>query len=341
MERVPQFVGKGKSTLVLLGIAVVLGLAAFLWTRRAPLLPPRPTAPSPTPTLEAVPTLPLSPLPRQGGAVNFVITITAPPPVPQTMPVYKIEPSLSFLSLVKNAATRLGFVADSFAGESPGRYFWLNKAGAKLSAQESPPAVSFQQEIPLKPGAPSRGEAALTVQKLLKDAGLISSEFGLLPVESGFFAVSGVNVRPASQSQAHLTYVSYQYLLGGYPLYLEAKSRTDITSLVGAEGATRSFSVAIPPTIISLFPAPLLSFESALAALKNNLGVLVAVDKSGFSEVTPRASFSQATISDAFLAYAALDSGGLIKPIYVFSGRARDDRGAILKITYFVAATAR
>lgn len=297
-------------------------------------------APMPTPVPKTtLPSLPIDPLSNQSPNTRFVFTFI-PPQVPTELPVYQPSSSSS-LSLAKSMAAGFGFAGNPTVDtEVVSKFYsWNATDGSSFTYQETPPSLSYATRADPSGPVPSIGEADKVLLAFAQKHALLGSNTSLVRVGGAYLLSNGQNLIAARGPQnANVVSLSYKYTIGIYPLYTEPKSDADVSALLTKNGAIRSLSMAVRPTLIKGPSMQLVSVDQAAFALQAGKGVLVHAVSNKDTETTPDVIVTDATITDARLVYFLDHKKNLVRPVYSFSGTGKGASGPSMTITYFVSA---
>lgn len=301
-------------------------------------------APVPTPklalNLSVLKPIPVASLPNKQKSVSFSFAFT-PQQFPTVVPIYKTNKK-DIVIIGKNLAQEFGFSGDPQIVQGIHNVYLWRYGGNSFSAQDYPFGISLSMQAPPGGTLPGTQDAQAVVLAFMQKHRLIDPAVQMVLTGSNLLSTSEVNIEEATiPTLADRMSVSYQYQLGGYPVFSQAGGGAGVSALIGPGGNIRSISADVLPTVSTQTSATLLPIEYATVALQNNKGVLVNIDRPGLSEASVAdISFSAVSITSANLGYVVLDSVNSIQPIYVFRGFAQNTSGDSggARVTYFVPA---
>lgn len=322
---------------VLTIILLLVSLFGAVFGKKQTALPP--PAPSPVPAVGTAPReLFVPPILNKQSGVVFAPSFS-PPKFPTELPVYLATAPDAF-SLARGLAPELGFSSAPRMSPRGALLIW-EKPGAVFTVQNNPSSLWFKQDIEVTGAAVSARRAKEEISGFLAKHGLAERAPDPSGWDVSFLKTVNSNFTIVSaESLADTIGITYQYVIGEFPLYQGSGAPAGASSLVVGNGIS-SVSVVLPPSLSSAKATPLVPLESAFSALSRGGGVLISISKTSrsFSPVLD-VSFNDVVVDRVSLAYIQTGQPASVSPVYVFSGivqgGSKESRGA--RVTYAVSA---
>src|SRR3972149_8561006 len=148
---------KKPQLMLLLFLFLTLTLLGLFWQSRQPAGGIPVPSPTPPPTAESVPLLPITPLPGQSAGTAFTFALS-PPIVPEALPVYALATGEEPLVIAKRLASVFGLSGEpAVAKELTSRFYTWRGAGSAPTLRGAPRPLSVRRGRPPPGGGPHAG----------------------------------------------------------------------------------------------------------------------------------------------------------------------------------------
>lgn len=298
---------------------------------------------SPTPTTQKAPALAITGVSEQ--QPSYIIG--TPEPFSSTVPVYRVEKSLSTEAVISLLTTKLQFSSSPKTIEgSKGTYFLWNEAGKTLTVGGSPLEVSYTNNTLSSKNLRDGVTYSVSATAFLSNfSDLFPSLQPTLSSELYLAPQGGDPKVVLSKSDATVYLANYSFGLGGFPLLLSQATLESASVGLDADGNILSFQFSVLPAFIKTGASySLISSGDAASLLLQNNGALVrfAYEKGASGKenviIQPDTPPSSSSISDMQLGYYFDSSTLTLLPAFFFLGTGVDTNGNTLSTLSVVPA---
>lgn len=305
-----------KFLLLFFGVCVIVGVAAFLYTRKSSPLPN--SLPENNNIGTAVRTLALdgvSPL-STVGPVGFYFNIPYTT-FPQTVSVFSAS-SIAPEKACNDMAKALEISSSCVLSDG------LYRSGDAKRSVEIPlafPLLTLSTVVEPAPSIPEPQPAAESFLSLFKSAGFLSDHVSLVFRSSSLLGDDGYESYPVETArEASVLGLDFSFLVDGFPLLKSDKSIIRFSGVADGTGIYH-FSTPLPPIISPVGTVSVPPISQAIKQLRLGKGLLVNVENPSYRSLgLSTLDFSSVTFSSVQISYVWFTESNALVPAFLFSG---------------------